>query len=166
MLRNSNYLFLQVNNSIIIIPWVNNAPDFSSLEEPALSITQKAWQDFWDSGQELEVIPDTEPIIETSSPNWDGLYQALMVSSAYQSLATLALDPTTSIVDVPLNKVVAAILYGIQRPDSIAAIPAFQSAVNLLLYVLAVNQLTLTSEQLIGVRQLLDANGFTSIQLG
>ena len=34
---------------------------------------QKAWNDFLESGEELEIIPDPEPIPEIKNPDWDGL---------------------------------------------------------------------------------------------
>ena len=61
MKRNSTTLFLESQNSTALASWVNDAPDFSSFQEPTLSILQRSWSDFVESGQELEVIPDPEP---------------------------------------------------------------------------------------------------------
>ena len=59
--RNSTTIFLASSGSTTALPWVNNAPDFSGFQEPTLSILQRSWSDFLESGQELEVIPDPEP---------------------------------------------------------------------------------------------------------
>ena len=61
MKRNSTTIFLASHGSTTALPWVNNAPDFSGFQEPTLSILQRSWSDFLESGQELEVIPDPEP---------------------------------------------------------------------------------------------------------
>ena len=61
MKRNSTTIFLASSGSTTALPWVNNAPDFSGFQEPTLSILQRSWSDFLESGQELEVIPDPEP---------------------------------------------------------------------------------------------------------
>ena len=61
MKRNSTTLFLESQNSTTLASWVNDAPDFSSFQEPTLSILQRSWSDFVKSGQELEVISDPEP---------------------------------------------------------------------------------------------------------
>ena len=73
MKRNTTTLFLQSSNSITPISWINNAPDFTGIEEPTLSVLQKAWNDFLESGEELEIIPDPEPIPEIKNPDWEGL---------------------------------------------------------------------------------------------
>ena len=61
MKRNSNYLFLTSPNTTTLLPWVNNAPDFSGFSNPTLAVLQKSWSDFLESGQGLEVVPDPEP---------------------------------------------------------------------------------------------------------
>ncbi len=164
MQRNSTTLFLESPGAITPVPWVNGTIDVSAYTDPTLSVLLNSFNDYIANGGVIEVIPDPEPIIETSPPNWDGLYQALMVSSVYPTL--VGIGQQISAVDGALDKTIDAIQYGIFKSDSVAAIPAFQSAINLLLYVLTNNDLGLSTEQLLEVRQLLDINGFTSIQLG
>jgi hypothetical protein len=77
--RNSTTLFLTSPGATTPIPWVNNAPDFSAFTEPTLSVLQQSWQDFVDSGEALEVIPDPEPVVEPPTPDWDG-FNAYMLS--------------------------------------------------------------------------------------
>jgi hypothetical protein len=103
------------------------------------------------------------PIIETPPPDWDGLYQTLMVSSVYYTL--VGLGEQIDAVDGALDKTIDAIQYGIFKPDSVAAMPAFQSAINLLLLRLTNSELELSTEQIAEVRGVLDTNGFNSIQL-
>ena len=73
MKRNSTTLFLESPGATTPLHWVNNAPDFSAFTEPTLSVLQQAWQDFLNSGQELEVIPD--PTTSAPAPDWDGFIQ-------------------------------------------------------------------------------------------
>ena len=72
MKRNSTTLFLESLNATTLLPWVNNAPDFTGIEEPTLSILQTAWEAGKDS---IEIIPDPEPIPipEIKNPDWEGL---------------------------------------------------------------------------------------------
>lgn len=66
MKRNSTTLYLQSPGATTPIPWVeaSASPDFSAFTEPTLSVLQTAWQDFLDSGEDLEIIPDPEPVEE------------------------------------------------------------------------------------------------------
>ena len=68
MKRNSNTLFLESPGATTPVPWVNNAPDFSGFTEPTLSVLQRSWSAFLESGQELEVIPDPPP--PPPAPDW------------------------------------------------------------------------------------------------
>jgi hypothetical protein len=68
--RNSDTLYLQSPGAVTPAPWVNNAPDFSQFTEPTLSVLGQAWQEFVDSGQELEIIPDPEPIEPEPYQDW------------------------------------------------------------------------------------------------
>jgi len=79
MNRNSTTLFLTSPGATTPIPWMNNAPDFSAFTNPTLSVLQQSWQAFLDSGAELEVIPDPEPVVEPPVPDWDG-FNAYMLS--------------------------------------------------------------------------------------
>lgn len=57
-------------NSITLLPLVNGKPDFTGIEEPTLSILQAAWEAGEDN---VEIIPDPEPIPEIKNPDWDRL---------------------------------------------------------------------------------------------
>jgi hypothetical protein len=81
MKRNTTTLFLDSPNATTPIEWVNNSPDFSSFTDPTLSVLQKAWQDFLDSGEELEILPDPEIIPEPPVANWD-MFNLQMMSDA------------------------------------------------------------------------------------
>ena len=158
MQRNSFTLFLESPGATTPIPWVNDAPDFSSFTEPTLSVLQQSWQEFLDSGQELEIISDPEPFMPTMPPDWDGLYTSLMVSNIYAALVNLGLQIPA--VSLALAASIDAIQYGILKGDSAAALPAFQSSISLLLSVLSSAGQPLSAEQLAEVRTILDNNGF------
>lgn len=70
MKQNSQTVFIEFANTITSLSWVNNAPDFTGIEEPTLSILQAAWEAGKDN---IEIIPDPEPIPEIKNPDWDGL---------------------------------------------------------------------------------------------
>ena len=61
MKRNSTTLFLTSPGATTAITWDNNAPDFTGFTEPTLSVLQQSWQNFLESGEPLEVVPDPEP---------------------------------------------------------------------------------------------------------
>lgn len=163
MYRNSTTLYLISPGAISPVPWVNDAPDLRQFTDPTLSVLEQSWQAFLDSGEELEIIPDPEPVAEPPVLDWDGLYQGLMVSTVYPLL--VGIGQQISGVDGALDKTIDAIQYGIILPSSVAALPAFQSAINLLLTVLNAVGQPLTTEQLAEVRAILDANNFQVITL-
>lgn len=86
MKRNSTILYLESLNAVTSVAWVNNQPDFSSFTEPTLSVLQQAWQDFFDSGQPLEIIPDPEPIPEPPTPNWDTFNIQMMSNTRFNQV--------------------------------------------------------------------------------
>jgi len=85
MKRNLTTLFLISPGATTPIPWVNNAPDFSSFTNPTLSILQQSWQGFLDSGEELEIIPDPEPIVEPTTPDWDSFNEFMLTDPVFKS---------------------------------------------------------------------------------
>ena len=76
MKRNSTTLFLESPGATTPVPLVGNAPDFSTFIEPTLSVLQQAWQDFLDSGEELEIIPDPPP--PPPEPDWLAFNMAMI----------------------------------------------------------------------------------------
>jgi hypothetical protein len=85
MKRNTTTLFLTSPGATTPIPWVNNAPDFSAFTEPTLSVLTKAWNDFVDSGGELEIIPDPVPVVEEPVPDWDGFNAYMLTDTTFRS---------------------------------------------------------------------------------
>jgi hypothetical protein len=70
MNRNSTTLFLESTGATTPVPWVNNEPDFTGFTDPTLSVLKMAWQEFLDSGEELEVILDPEPLPPALVEDW------------------------------------------------------------------------------------------------
>lgn len=102
MKRNSNTLFITSPSATTPLPWIDDAPDFSGFNQPTLSVLQKAWQDFLDSGKELEIIPDPEPVPEIPEPDFDGFVDSLaygigvqfpLTQAWYNSLLPVTRDP-------------------------------------------------------------------------
>lgn len=163
MKLNSINLFLASSGAITLVPWVNNAPDFTGFTEPTKSVLIDSYNDYIANGGVIEIIPDPEPVEEPVILNWSQFYKALKKSVTYRHLIGL------SVVAPNISGVMAAMGIAIQDgirdaldPD---ILPAFQASVSGVLAALnAINQ-PLTTEQLAEVRLLLDNNGFNSIQL-
>ena len=83
MKHNSTTLFLESPGATTAVPWVDNAPDFSGFFEPSLGVLQQTWQDFLDSGEELEIIPDPEPT--PPAPDWLGFKAEYKASPAIRA---------------------------------------------------------------------------------
>jgi hypothetical protein len=81
MRRNSDTLYLQSPGAVTPIPWVNGEPDFTGFTEPTLSVLQQSWQEFLDSGEELEVIPDPEPIAPAPYQDWPAFNYAMSINT-------------------------------------------------------------------------------------
>ena len=79
MKRNSTTIYLESLNATTPLPWGNNAPDFSGIDEPTLSALQQAWADFLATGEELEIIPDPPP--PPPEPDWLGFRLAMIPPS-------------------------------------------------------------------------------------
>jgi len=158
--KNSTHIKLVVERTNTWLPWDNitQCPVWDNVYLPELPKLQAAWESGKDN---IEIIPDIEPQLEITLPDWNGLYKALMVAEVYQHL--VGLSSTITAVTSALDKSVDAIQYGIMRPDDADAFTAFQSAINLLFYSLgAVNQ-SLSSERLAQISAALDSNGFERI---
>lgn len=83
MKRNSTTLFLESPGAITPVPWVDNAPDFSGFSEPVLGVLQSSWQDFLDSGEELEVVPEPPP--PPPEPDWLGFNTEMFLDKDWSS---------------------------------------------------------------------------------
>lgn len=84
MKRNTTTLYLVSPGATTPIPWVDNAPDFSQFTEPTLSVLIKAWDDFVAGGDELEIIPDSEPIVEQPVPNWNSFNAYMLTDQTFK----------------------------------------------------------------------------------
>jgi hypothetical protein len=165
MQRNSTTLFLISPGATTPIPWVNDAPDFSAFTEPTLSVLINSWQTFVNSGQELEVIADPEPIPEPEpTPDWNQFYDGLIMSSTYNHL--LQLTAVAPNITGTITAIAVAIVQGQLDPSNPNRLAALQAAINAVLVVLTIIEQPLTTGQLAEVRGLLDSNGFESVSLG
>ena len=113
MKRNTTTLFLNSLNATTPIAWVNNQPDFTSFTEPTLSVLQKTWQDFLDSGEELEIISDPEPYIEPPQAQWDQFNAQMLTNPRFNQVSAqcfsiapmLASSVPTALAQVTTNGV-------------------------------------------------------------
>ena len=97
MKRNSTTLFLQSPGAITPLPLIDNAPGFSGFTEPTLSVLQNAWQEFLDSGGELEIIPDPIPEIIVPAPDWDGFNAAMLTNTEFNQITGLVLETVPTV---------------------------------------------------------------------
>ena len=98
MNRNSTTLFLVSPGATTPVPWVNNAPDFSSFTEPTLSVLVTAWNDFIDNGGDLQIAPDPEPHVQPLVPNWDDFNAVFLADGAFNQYcgACLSVAPVVA----------------------------------------------------------------------
>lgn len=111
MKRNSTTLFLTSTGTTTPIPWLNNAPDFSTFTEPTLSVLINAYNDFINNGGVIEVIPNPEPYIETVVPDWGGLQNEILNGSLrplYERLANYSV--TNHQFSTPFTIITASVL--------------------------------------------------------
>ena len=67
--KNKVTFFIEAKSFVSQVPVAGNIPDFSGIKEPTLSILQAAWEAGKDN---IEIIPDPEPIPEAKIPDWQG----------------------------------------------------------------------------------------------
>ena len=115
MKRNSTTLYLVSPGATTPIPWANNAPDFSAFTNPTLAVLQQSWQAFLDSGEELEVIPDPEPVVEPPVPDWDSFNAYMLSDSMFKSYRD-----TVRTADRELNSALFD-AYGLVATNGVAA---------------------------------------------
>lgn len=88
MKRNNYFIYIETPSenidfpSITPVPWNGSEPDFAGIEEPTLSILQNAWDK---DKNNIEIIPDPVPFIETPIPDWQGFGGTLQQSEIYIS---------------------------------------------------------------------------------
>lgn len=117
MIRNSATLFLQSYGTTTPVPWIDGSPDFSAFTEPTKSVLEKAWTDFVESGAEVEIIPDPEPVQEALVPNWQQWQLAILSNSsvvqAFEVLPKLITGSLTTLIGQVADK-----------PDTVQSIAA------------------------------------------
>jgi hypothetical protein len=94
--RNSQIVFIETSGTRTALPWINNAPDFTGIEEPTLSVLQKAWNDFLESGEELEVISASEIMPVIANPDWEGLKNRGIAGDLHSIFARLTAETITN----------------------------------------------------------------------
>ena len=88
MRRNSTQLELTTPGATTWLPWISDPgsnrvdgyPNFNGFTGQSLTIREAAWQDFLDSEEELEIIPDPEP--PPPEPDWTNFNLSLIPPEA------------------------------------------------------------------------------------
>ena len=92
MKRNSTTIYLVTYGTTTPLPWLDNAPDFTGITEPTLSVLQAAWEQGKDV---IEIIPD--PVItQTIEPDWDGLKNMVLGGELYPLFTRVTIEAANS----------------------------------------------------------------------
>lgn len=105
MKRNSNQIELVTPGAKTWLPWIEDIgstrvdgyPDFSGFSGASRAVRENAWQEFLNSGQELEVIPDPEPVPEPTTPDWDGFNAAILADTAFNTYYATGLSTAPAV---------------------------------------------------------------------
>jgi hypothetical protein len=98
MKRNSTTIFIEspsgdpANPCLTPIPWVSNAPDFTGIAEPTLSVLQSVYEA---QKGDIQVIPDPVPTPVVVVPGWDALQARLLagdLNPIFARLTVAAID--------------------------------------------------------------------------
>jgi hypothetical protein len=111
MKRNSTTIWIPSPNAITPLPWVNNAPDFTSFSEPTLSVLQASYEANKDN---IVVIPEPlpQPVLPPE-PDWEGLKHRAFGGDLYpifERLRNAALDPEANTISTARGDITDAIL--------------------------------------------------------
>jgi hypothetical protein len=116
MKRDSTTIWIESQNALTALPWVNNAPDFTGITDPTLSVLKSAYEA--DKGNIL-IIPDVIPAPATA-PDWEGFKNHLDTANIYEQM--LAVDFS---VATDAFQAISFILGGIEVVDNIRQINIF-----------------------------------------
>lgn len=129
MKRSSTQIEIITPGAITWLPWINTPgynrvdgyPDFTGFDGASLEVRESAWQNFIDGEDELEIIPDPEPIQESVIPNWDGFNAYMLTDPIFKSYRDAVRE-----IDGDLN---AALFdaYGLVPTNGVAAFTLFWS---------------------------------------
>jgi hypothetical protein len=130
MNRNSNIIFIESPSGdpdypcITPIPWVNNAPDFTGITEPTLSVLMAAYER---DKNNIVDIPDPVPTPIVVIPDWDGLNAAILggaLNPIYTRLFASAFG------DVAINAAFTVLIPSIQTTRIESAVASAFAALN------------------------------------
>jgi hypothetical protein len=85
--KDSTHFYITTSNATTKLPIVNNAPDFSGITEPTVSILQQVWE-----SNSVEIIPDPEPIVIIQEPDWSGLAARVLGGDLYPLFTRLTIE--------------------------------------------------------------------------
>ena len=92
MKRNSTTIWIESNNAVTALPWVNNAPDFAGFTEPTLSVLISAYED---SKDKVVVIADPAPLPQILQPDWEGFKSYLDTNGIYEQMLVIDFSVAT-----------------------------------------------------------------------
>ena len=110
MRRNSTHLELITPGATTWLPWISDPgsnrvdgyPNFDGFTGQSRSIRESAWQDFLDSGEPLEIVPDPVAPEPTPEPLWTAFNTAILTDPYWQSWA-LPQDLRTAIISAAIG---------------------------------------------------------------
>jgi hypothetical protein len=117
--RNSSHIWMQLDDSTFILPWVSHAPDFTGITEPTLSVLKAAYEASKDN---VEIIPDTGSVSAAHGSDWEGFKNHLDTSGIYQQMLGADFSLATDAFQA-----ISFILGGIEVTDNIRQLNIFYS---------------------------------------
>jgi hypothetical protein len=123
MMRTSNTIFIEspsgdfAHPCVTPITWIDNAPDFTGITEPTLSVLKAAYEGSKDN---IVVIPDETPITPATTPDWEGFKSHLDNNGIYEQMLTVDFSVATDAFQA-----ISFILGGIEVADNIRQINIF-----------------------------------------
>jgi len=117
MKRDSTTIWIESENALTALPWVNNAPDFAGITEPTLSVLKAAYER---DKNDVVIIPDDTPMSPATTPDWEGFKAHLDSTGIYEQM--LAVDFS---VATDAFQAISFIMGGIEVVDNIRQINIF-----------------------------------------
>jgi hypothetical protein len=121
MNRNSTTIFIEsssgdiANPCITPIPWLKNAPDFTGITEPTLSVLKAVYESSKDN-----VVVVADPVPQILQPDWEGFKAHLDSTGIYEQMLEADFSLATDAFQA-----ISFILGGIDAEDNIRQINIF-----------------------------------------
>jgi hypothetical protein len=76
-----NNILINLGDEQVLLPFVDNQPDFRFISDPILTKLKTAWEDFLKSGNTLEVVDFSKD----SNSDWAGFNKTILMSTNWRT---------------------------------------------------------------------------------